>query len=99
MRTRLFIAGFAMTAVALSGCTLMSSGSGGTLEGVTWTLTSYFADGSTNGVAENAGIDATFQATNSVVSGSAGVQSLLRAVRGVGVAADLRGARDHPDGL
>lgn len=72
MRTRTFIAGFALTAVALTGCTLMSSGSGGTLEGVTWTLTSYFADGSTNGVAENAGIDATFQATDSVVSGSAG---------------------------
>ncbi len=72
MRTHLFIAGFAMTAVALSGCTLMSSGSGGTLEGVTWTLTSYFADGSTNGVAEEAAIDATFQSTDSVVSGSAG---------------------------
>lgn len=71
MRTRTFIAGFALTAVALTGCTLMSSGSGGTLEGVTWNLTAYFADGTTNGVA-GSGIDATFQATDSVVSGSAG---------------------------
>lgn len=72
MRTRNFIVGIAMTAVALTGCTLMSSGSGGTLEGVTWSLTSYFADGSTNDVAEDAAIDATFTAADSTVSGSAG---------------------------
>ncbi len=72
MRTRTFIIGIAITAVALTGCTMLGSGSGGTLDGVTWTLTSYFADGATNDVAENAGIDATFQSTDSVVSGSAG---------------------------
>jgi heat shock protein HslJ len=72
MRTRTMIFGLAMTTVAMVGCSLAAGGSGGTLEGVTWSLTSFFADGSQNAVAEDAGIDATFQATDSVVSGSAG---------------------------
>jgi heat shock protein HslJ len=72
MRTRSLILGLTMTTMALTGCSLASGGSGGTLDGVTWSLTSYFADGATNTLAENAGIDATFQATDSVVSGSSG---------------------------
>jgi heat shock protein HslJ len=66
------IIGLALSAGAMVGCSLASSGSGGTLEGVTWTLASYVADGATNDLPADADIDATFQATDSVVSGSSG---------------------------
>jgi heat shock protein HslJ len=72
MRTRTLIVGLALTTAAMVGCTGTSGGTGGTLDGVTWSLTSYFGDDATNALSSHDVIDATFQAADSVVSGSSG---------------------------
>lgn len=60
----------ALAAWALAGCSLIGAAQGGSLEGVTWRLASYVADGST--VTVPAGVAATATFANGQVSGHNG---------------------------
>lgn len=72
MGKRSLIIGLVIGALALAGCSTAGGGTGGTLDGVTWALTSYTADGTSTDVPADVLADATFQATDSTVSGSGG---------------------------
>jgi heat shock protein HslJ len=72
MRIKTLFFGLAIAALTAAGCTSATGGSGGTLDGVTWALTSYLADGSLQTVPDDVLADATFTAADSTVSGSGG---------------------------
>lgn len=75
MRTATSIVGLVIATAALGGCSLLSSGSGGTggtLEGKTWVLETFEQDGTRKTVPADVAVDAEFDATTSTVSGSAG---------------------------
>lgn len=71
MKTRTLIAGLAVAAVIAAGCS-STGGTGGTIDGTTWALTSYLVDGKATPVPADVLVDATFSADDSTVSGSAG---------------------------
>jgi heat shock protein HslJ len=71
MNARILISSFAVAAIVAVGCST-TAGSGGQLDGTTWALTSYAAAGETRQVPDDVLADATFSATDSTVSGSAG---------------------------
>lgn len=71
MRTLTLIFGLTIATAALAGCSA-AGGTGGTLDGPTWALTSYAEGGATKNVPADVLVDATFQASDSTVSGSGG---------------------------
>lgn len=71
MRTKSLIIGLVIGALALAGCSAAGGGTGGTLTGVTWALTSYTADGTQTAVPADVIADATFGEDGSL-SGSGG---------------------------
>ena len=73
MTTRFHIAAALAIAVLVAACSgATGGGSGGTLDGKTWALTSYAVDGASQALADGVDVDATFDASASTVSGSAG---------------------------
>ena len=72
MRIHITAIGLAAVMLALGACSSSTAGSGGTLEGVTWALTSFVVNGEKQAVPEGVTVDATFQAADSTVSGSGG---------------------------
>jgi heat shock protein HslJ len=76
VRTRLAITALAVAAIVVAACSTSSGGSsggtGGTLEGVEWSLRSYVTDGATKDVPAEVFVDANFDAGASEVTGSAG---------------------------
>lgn len=71
MRLKTLTIGLVIAAVALAACTGSTGGSGGTLTGVTWGLTSYTVDGELTAVPDGVVADATF-ADDGNLSGSGG---------------------------
>ena len=72
MRTFTPIIGLLIAALALVGCSASPAGSGGTLDGVTWALTSFVANGEEQTVPDGVIVDAVFQPSDSTISGSGG---------------------------
>lgn len=71
MRARTMIVGLAVAAVAMVACSA-TGGTGGTLDGTTWALTSYSANGTMTSVPATVLVDATFDGATKTVSGSGG---------------------------
>ncbi len=72
MRMRTMVAGLAIAATAMVACSSAGGGTGGTLDGVTWALSQYSANGTMTDVPEIVLVDATFDKAASTVSGSGG---------------------------
>jgi heat shock protein HslJ len=65
------IISLAVAAMAMAACT-SGGGTGGTLDGVTWALSTYSVNGTMTDVPADVSVDATFDGATSTVSGSGG---------------------------
>lgn len=74
LSSRVLTGALVVAALVVAGCSSSggSGGTGGTLDGKTWALTSYTANGTATDVPADVLVDATFTMADSTVSGSAG---------------------------